>query len=188
MINKLSYCISTYLKNQNSVLDEKDFFKLNYVIQVLLGDIIIMFLLCIMFAILGKLHEFVLAFIILISLRPFLGGIHCNTGISCTLLTILHFAIIVLLSDKIPLYSNYIYITIFLISFILVVIYAPLPNKKRHVKNLMKLKIKSLISLSLWIIIFFYIKSAYVRNIIFLSIILQIVQIIIVTREECYHV
>lgn len=184
MIKKLSYCISIYLKNHSTILKDNDFLKINYVIQVILRAIIILFVLFIVFGIIDKLQVFILALIILISLRPYLGGIHCKSAISCTLLTLIHFLLIVLLSGKMPLYNNYIYVIVFLISFILVLIYAPLPNKKRHVENLMKLKIKSLISLSLWIIIFFYIKNSYFRNTIFLSILLQIIQIIIINRDE----
>ncbi|MFR8041410.1 MAG: accessory gene regulator B family protein [Clostridium butyricum] len=187
MIEKLSYCISKYIKNNNEALDQNDFLKLIYVIQVIFTDTIILLLLFIFFGMLGKLFIFSLALIILVTLRPFMGGIHFNSLVSCTLVTIIHFSLIVFFSDIFPRYNNYIYVVIFLFSIILVLIYAPLPNKKRRIKNLIKLKIISLISLSFWISIFFYIKSLYICNTIFLSIILQSIQIIIINIEECFY-
>ncbi|HCW52878.1 MAG TPA: accessory regulator AgrB [Clostridium sp.] len=187
MLEKLSYYISTYIKNHSSVLGTNDFLKLNYAIQVILNNVIVMFFLCVFFCMFNKLVLFMLSLLILTSLRPFIGGVHCASIFGCTLLTIMHFSIIVFFSDKVYISNSYIYFVIFLISFILVLIYSPLPNKKRPVKNLIKLKTISLISLSFWIIIFFCIKSPSIKNSIVLSVILQIIQIIIVKVEECFY-
>ncbi|MBW9171759.1 accessory gene regulator B family protein [Clostridium estertheticum] len=72
------------------------------------------------------------------------------------------------------------YIIFFIISFIVALAFAPCRNKKRPLKNKLILKILSLISLIFWGALFFKLSNIQMCNCIFVSILLQIIQVIII--------
>jgi len=180
MITSLSTLVTEYLGKNDSSLTEKDLLKIQYSLQVILGDLtksIIMFLI---FLFLKQLPLFFLIFVILNSTRTLMGGIHCKTFNSCLICSIIYFLIISLFSTLCPKLNTYFCVVFFMVSFIITVAYAPCRNEKRPTKNKNILKILSLISLTFWCTLFFTLRNTQICNCIFLSLLFQIIQLIII--------
>jgi len=183
MIKLLSTSISEYLGKNNNSLNDKDLLKIQYSLQVVLGDLTKLAILFLIFLILNEIPLFLLTFVILISTRPLWGGIHCKTYISCLIVSLIYFIIILLFSKVSKEFNINFYIVFFIISFIITLAYAPCRNEKRPVKNRVILKMLSLISLAFWGILFFKLSNIKICNCIFMSIFLQIIQVIIVNLK-----
>lgn len=181
MIKRLSTIAAKYLGDKNDSLREKDILKIKYTLEVILGDLIKFIIIFLMFIFLKEISLFLLAFIILISTRPLGGGIHCKIFSSCLIFSILYFLIVVLGSSFFPKLNINFYIIFFMVSFIITMALAPCHNEKRPIKNRATLKILSLISLTFWSILYFNISNVLIGNCIFISILLQIIQVIIVS-------
>lgn len=183
MIKLLADILTKYLKRNNYLLTEKDLLKINYSLQVILGDITKFIIIFLLFLFLNQLPLFFLIFIILNSTRPLIGGIHCKTFNSCLIMSILYFAVIMLFSTFSPKLNDYFYIVFFILSFIITLTYAPCHNEKRPLKNKKILKMLSLISLTFWCILFFIVKNTYLCNCIFFSLFSQIIQLIFINLK-----
>lgn len=183
MITSVSTLITKYLGKNNSALTEKDLLKIHYSLQVILGDLTKFIIIFLIFLYLNQLPLFSLTFAVLISTRLLIGGIHCKTFNSCLICSIIYFIIIMLFSILSPKLNTYFYIIFFIISFIIEWAYAPCPNEKRPIKNKKILKIISLISLTFWCILFFTLRNTQLCNCIFLSLLIQITQLIIINMK-----
>ena len=183
MIKSVSTFITECLRKNNNSLTEKDFIKIQYSLQVILGDLIKSIIIFLIFLFLKQLPLFFLIFIILNSTRPLMGGIHCKTFNSCLIFSISYFIVIMLFSTLSPKLNTCFYIIFFIISFIITLAYAPCRNEKRPIKNKKILKILSLISLTFWCMLFFMLRNTQLCNCIFLSLLIQIIQLIIVNMK-----
>ena len=135
MIKSVSTFITECLRKNNNSLTEKDFLKIQYSLQVILGDLIKSIIIFLIFLFLKQLPLFFLIFIILNSTRPLMGGIHCKTFNSCLIFSISYFIVIMLFSTLSPKLNTCFYIIFFIISFIITLAYAPCRNEKRPIKN-----------------------------------------------------
>lgn len=178
MIKLISNSISEYFGKNNSNLSEKDLLKINYSLQVIMGDISKLIIIFLIFLSIGQLPLFFLSSVFLISTRPLAGGIHCKTYFSCLVCSILYFSVVILYTLLAPKFNVIFYIIFAIVSLMLTALYAPCPNEKRPVKNKTTLKILSLISLIFWFILFFKLSNIQFCNCIFAGIFLQVVQII----------
>ena len=183
MIESIAKFLTEYLNKNNISLTNNDLLKIQYSLQVILGDLSKSIIILLIFLFLKQLPLFFLVFVILNSTRPLMGGIHCKTFNSCLVCSIIYFILIMLFSTLSPKLNVYFYIIFFIISFIITLIYAPCHNEKRPIKNKKRLKILSLISLAFWYILFFTLRNIELCNCIFLSIFLQIIQLIIVNLK-----
>ena len=183
MIEWISGGITKYFKNNNGLLTEQDLLKINYSLQVIIGDTVKLMIIFCLFFLLNELPIFTLSLIILITTRPLWGGIHCKTFNTCLFVSMIYFLTILLFSKCYFEFSNKFYIVMFIITFIIISVYAPCRNKKRPIINRLRLKIFSIISLSCWTIIFFRSSNMYIRNCIYMSILFQLIQIIIINGK-----
>lgn len=183
MIKTLSNLISEYLQKNNSSLTKTDLLKIQYTLEVILGNIVDFIVVFLIFLILNEVPLFLISYVILASIRPIMGGVHCKTFISCLLVTTMYFIIVMVFSKLSPRLDNSFYIIFFIISFIITLAYAPCPNEKRPIKNKATLRILSLISLTFWGILFFKLSNIQICNCIFLTILIQIIQIIIINTK-----
>ncbi|WP_026888626.1 accessory gene regulator B family protein [Clostridium beijerinckii] len=183
MIKLLSTFITKYLEENNSSLIKTDLLKIQYTLEVILGDLAKLIILLLIFWNLNEVPFFLLSLSILISTRPLSGGIHCKTFNGCLILSITYFLILLLFS-KLSLKLNItFYMVFFIISFIVILAYAPCRNKKRPVTNKTTLKILSLISLTFWGMLFFELPNIHVCNCIFISLFFQIIQLIVINMK-----
>lgn len=180
MIKSLSTCITEYLSKKNTSLNERDILKIKYTLEVILGDLSKFMIIFTIFLILKEIPLFLFSFIILNSIRPLVGGMHCKTYSSCLFISLLYFLTILLFSNLFEGFNISFYIAFFMLTFIIVLTFAPCRNEKRPLKNKATLKILSLISLAFWCILFFTSSNLKICNCIFASILFQIIQIIII--------
>jgi len=183
MIKYIANLISEYLETNNSSLTKYDLLKIQYSLQVILGELFKFTILLLIFFSLNEVPLFLFSFVILLSIRPFLGGIHCKTFNSCLIFSIIHFMIVLSFSKICSKLDIQVYIVFFIISFIVALAFAPCRNEKRPLKNKVILKILSLISLIFWGALFFKLSNIQICNCIFVSILLQIIQVIIINMK-----
>lgn len=137
--------------------------KVTYTLQVLIGEIEKIILLCIFFGLLGNLMEFSIAFITLALLRPFTGGIHRRTLMGCFLHTICVFSIIIFLSNNIMI-NNEICIFIFMFLICLIIRFVPIQSENRIRYNFnqrMKFKVKTLVSVGIIVVSYVQVPLQY---------------------------
>lgn len=183
MIKSLSIKISQYLGEKNSSLTKNDVLKIQYTLEVLVGDFSKLLIIFLLFFVFHELKLFFLIYGILITTRSFLGGIHCKTFNSCLTFSIVYFTVILLFSNFVPYLNTIFYIVSFIFFFIIALAYAPCPNEKRPIKNKGTLKILSLISLGLWSILFFKLSNVQICNCIFVSLFFQISQVLYINLK-----
>ncbi|WP_275298457.1 accessory gene regulator B family protein [Clostridium sp. YIM B02555] len=179
MIKSVSNFITGYLRKNNASLSLTDLMKIDYAIQMILGDLAKLIIISLIFISLNQFSLFLFSYVILFSTRPIAGGIHSKTFVGCLTSSILHFLIVVIFSVLFPKLSTYYYVIFFIISLVIIGLYAPCVNTNRPIKNKAKLKVLSLISFTFWMIIFFQIQDTKISNCILMSTFLQIIQLII---------
>lgn len=184
MIKLISATITEYLGKNNELLTKTDLLRIDYSLQAITGELFKLIILLLIFSNLKQLPLFLLCFIILITTRTLIGGFHCKRFASCLIITIIYFLLIIVLSISLPFLNKYAYIISYVVSFIIIFIYAPCHNAKRPIKNKKRLKILSLTSITLWYIFVFTLKNSQVSNCIFLSILIQTIQLIIIERRQ----
>lgn len=183
MLKLICHFLTEYIGANNKSLTKNDLLKIYYSLQVILGDLSKFIIIFLIFLYLNQLPLFLLSFVILNSTRPLIGGLHCKTFMSCLIFSIIYFLMIVLFSTICPKLNNYFYIIFFIIAFILILKYSPCLNKKRPIKNKKILKILSLISLTFWCTLFFILRNVQICNCIFLSVLIQIIELIIINLK-----
>jgi accessory gene regulator B len=184
MINKCAFKITEFIIHNSDFNNIDDIEKINYALQTILGELFKITTLIVIFYFLGKLDYLLFSMIIFISIRIFVGGYHCKTTMGCLLCSIILFSLTSLISPVLPKLNTLIYFGISLLSFLIVVMFAPFPNIKRPAKSkkrIWNLKIISIFSVIISIyILLFKINDASYLNCGFSTIILEISQIIFV--------
>lgn len=187
MINKLALKITDYIQNNGNIKDKDDLEKINYSLQAILNESFKIVVLIILFYLFGKINYFLFSMVILFSIRIFSGGYHCKTNIKCLLFSIVLFLITCLIGPILPKVNNLIYYIIALLSIFVVILKAPYPNINRPIKSKKRkrnFKIIATFFTMLWTcILLFYIKDITYLNCGFLTIILQVLQLIHIRKE-----
>jgi len=167
---KLSNTCLNFIKN-NTSKSEEDLEKIYYGIQVVVLTASKSILLFIIAYLLGVFKYALIAYVALIFARTFASGVHLNSTLQCIISTFsLHFGNVYLslnLSTNIIIQS-----LIFIISFILILLYAPADTEYRPLvsKKLRRdLKIKSLVVIVISYIVILFIKNNVYANIITFS-------------------
>lgn len=159
-------CIN-FIKNNTSTSDE-DLEKIHYGILVILLTIfksIILFTAAYFF---GILQYTFIAYLVFAILRTFASGVHANSTLQCIIINYIFLFGNVYLSSI--LQKNVIVLSIlFLISFMLVLLYAPADTEERpliSIKLRRTLKAKSII-----VVIIFYILALYIDGSVYANLI-----------------
>lgn len=165
--NKLSEKCLNFIKS-NTPIPEEDLEKIYYGLQVILMDTSKTILLLATGYLLGILKYVVIAYIVFAFLRNFASGVHANSTLQCIIVNYVLFLgnVYLSLNFSINIIAQSI---IFIISFILVFLYAPGDTEERPLvsKKLRKsLKIKSLT-----VVIIFYIITLLIKNNIYTNLI-----------------
>ncbi|MBV4438420.1 accessory gene regulator B family protein [Clostridium tyrobutyricum] len=131
----------------NSVKSTEELEKIDYGIQVILINMFKLTILFLTSYFLGILSKTIIAVISFAIIRIFASGVHASSNLKCTITNMILFIGNVYLSIQIIL-NKYIIITIFILSLILIIIYAPADTEDRpllSVKLRKKLKMYSII-------------------------------------------
>lgn len=188
MINELTCKITNYIENNSDIKHPDRLAEINYALQTIFNETLKTIFLLLVFQALGNINYFLFSLLILISIRTFAGGYHCNTTLKCLFFSLLFFLTTSWLGPRLPQFSNTIYYALAFVSIIIVIFYAPFPNKKRPIKSKKRrfvLKIISIFFTIAWIgILLFLNKDLHYLNCGFLSIILETAQIIPIKKGE----
>lgn len=191
MLNKITLQITNYIALNGNIKDQGDLDRINYSLQVILGDLLKTIILVCMFLSLGKIKYFLFSLLILSSMRTFLGGYHCKTFTTCFCFSLVFFLLTSFVGPMIPRLSNNIYYIISLINILILILYTPFPNIKRPIKTKKRrqnLKILSIFSLIFWTsLLCFKFKNTSYINCGFLSLMLQTYQKILFVKGDIHY-
>lgn len=153
--------IALRLQNANN-LEHIDYLKVKYGLEVFVGNVlktVVIYgaaLLC---------HIFLYTLIVHLSyfaIRYFAFGAHAKSTFLCTIQSLIMFvgAPLLIINIHIP---YWIYITVLLIGYIIIIKYAPMETKKHPILSKWKkgLKIKAIITATILIIISLFVKEPY---------------------------
>ena len=186
MINKVALKITDYIQKNGNIKNTDDLEKINCSLQAIFNEVFKVVILIILFFIIGKINYFLFSVLILFSIRIFTGGYHCNTTIKCLFYSILLFLVSCLIGSILPKLNSSVYYITALISIFIVILRTPYPNKNRPIKNKKRKRIFKIISTLFtifWVcILLFYIKDITYLNCGFLTIVLQVIQLIYIKK------
>lgn len=149
MIDKICDFILTRIKKEMPDIDEERAEIINYGLQMLIGEIPKLFIMLGIAYILGVLKLTILAYIMLLPYKYFVGGVHAKSHLACIITTPAIYCGNVLISKTLPIIPDtYRYISVILVwifSVIVISIYAPadteavpiLRKKERRFKKIM---------------------------------------------------
>lgn len=149
MIDKICDFILTRIKKEMPDIDEERAEIINYGLQMLIGEIPKLFIMLGIAYILGVLKLTILAYIMLLPYKYFVGGVHAKSHLACIITTPAIYCGNVLISKSLPIIPDtYRYISVILVwifSVIVISIYAPadteavpiLRKKERKFKKIM---------------------------------------------------
>lgn len=169
MIDKICNFILARIKKEMPETDEDRLEIINYGLQMIIGELPKLFGTLVIAYLLGVLELTILAYIMLLPYKYFVGGVHAKSHLACMITTPLIYCGNALISKNLPIIqSEYKYIAIFLVwvfSIIVISIYAPadtenvpiLRKKERRFK-----KIMSYITMTLSLIVAIILKDKYV--------------------------
>lgn len=182
MIMNLALKLTSFIEKNSDIKNSVDLEKINYSIQTIISETFKIVILIILFLALGKINYFLFSMAILFSIRIFSGGCHSNTLLKCLLWSSLFFIITSLIGPFIPKLNILVYYTAALFSLIVIFMKSPCPNKNRPIKIQERrwyYKFISTFFMLFWLtILFFFIKNSTYLNCGFLTILLQVLQLI----------
>ena len=179
MIDKINtWLIRRYLsvRNELSVFEKE---KVEYALSILLNEIEKVIGVLSVFIFTGKVKMFLLSFVVLMSLRIFIGGLHFNKRYQCFLFTLLFFLVTVLLSE-VFIIDKAMGCLVFCFSLINIVLCAPLPSRHRVLVSeggKKRLRNMTILILSMWMICYIFLNGIS-ANIILWTIIVQQLEIL----------
>lgn len=147
---------------QEFSLSDMDSKKLRYSLEFLYNDFSKTILLFVLFAILGYHLDFIVAAIILFTLRIFTGGLHFKTYTGCLLFSLIFFIAVIYLKNSFILSDNMI-ITIYVFSYLTIIGVAPISSKTRPKYSKSKrrnFKILGLVVLTIYFVLNLYLNTS----------------------------
>lgn len=187
MINKIAIKLTYYIKNNSKFNKIDELEQIQYALTTILNEVFKILILIILFSVTGTLNYFLFSIMILLSIRPFSGGLHAKTLLGCLMWTTFLFVLTSIIAPLLPKLNPCIYYIVSLLTLAIVIVQAPYPNLKRPIKRKKrKLYLKMLaFSFSLfWIyILLFHINNPTYLNCGIATILLQSSQLIYIKKE-----
>ncbi len=195
MIDKICDFILTKIKKEMPELDEERIEAINYGLQMLIGEIPKLFITLLIAQLLGVLKLTVLAYIMLLPYKYFVGGVHAKTHLACMITTPLIYSGNALISKNLPfIQSEYRFIAVILVwifSMIVISIYAPadtenVPILRKKERRLKKIMSYITMTLTLGVAIILQDKYIIISNILIIG---CLIHSIFITRPmyKLYH-
>jgi len=179
MIDKINIWLIKKCLARRSQLDDFEKEKVEYALSVLFNETEKLIGIIFVFLIIGRVKMFLVSFIVLMSLRIFIGGFHFSKRYQCFLFTLLFFMVTVFLSE-IFIVDKALGIGLFCLGFMNIVLCAPLPSKHRILvseRGKKRLRNQSKIVILMWIICYIFIFDM-LANIILWTVMVQQIEIL----------
>ena len=161
-------------------LTDIDKAKLKYSFDVLFTDISKFFILFLIFSFLGYFKEYAYSILVLLTIRPFTGGLHFKTYTACLVFTGFFLITSIILNHKISI--NFLAPFFFVFSLITMLCTAPIISKNRpsysYVKRL-QFKILGLVVISVHYLIYMTAEKNTYLTLSICIILLQSIQLLI---------
>ena len=121
---------------RENLLPHSDIRKMRYAMTVLFNESIKLILLFLIFRFLGYQSLFLFSFMVLVSIRIFAGGIHCEKNISCFVASLIFFLLsVIILPQYLITIAPKILILISVTSVLFIIFLAPLPSPQRPIQS-----------------------------------------------------
>lgn len=186
MIDKLALQLTSLICTE-AYNNAKDKARIQYGLSILLGEGFKIIFLILFFNIIHKQNYFYFSLFILISTRVFAGGIHLKGTLNCLFLTTLLFICTSVLAPLVPRLPTVYYLLIGIVTFVIVLVRAPICSVRRPIKdNKKKLQYKFIAALSvaLWTIILLFLQITAYVNCGFSTILIQNVQLVLTKKPK----
>ena len=176
--------LMNYLK-KNINLDSREFEKLSIGLTLILFNVFEIFLVVLLAFLLGILKESLVFTLTFMIIRTFAAGVHCKTGHQCIITTLTFYLGSALLSKYYPINSQYAFI-VGLAGSILLYKYAPADTENHPIlgkEYRKKLKMKTMLSVALILVINLIINSTLLFNCAMYAIILESISVLPITYK-----
>lgn len=155
--------------------------KIMYTLKVVLTECEKMFLIVLFFLLQGKIVTFCISYVVIITVKQFMGGTHRKTFWGCLLFSALFFQCVVWLSEYTEISFYYFSVALLYLAYlVLILICAPIQSGRKV--HYTKQKIKRYKWYSIGIITFWVIVSLksglWIKSIIWWTLCLQIIEIL----------
>lgn len=147
--------------------------KISYGLEAVIGLIIKAFIFIVVPFLFGVLIQSVIAMFTIAFLRYASGGIHCKTFIGCLIVSTTVYVSIGMLA-RVVIINDYLYYILNIVSFLIVLLRAPVDSPEKPIKTKQKRYVMKLISIFILLLLLIYISSNAMANDIKNSIILGI--------------
>jgi accessory gene regulator B len=186
MIDKLALQLTSFICT-DSYNNTKDRARIYYGLSILLSEGFKIVFLVLFFNIIHNQKYFYFSLLVLLSTRVFAGGIHLKGTLNCLLLTTAMFISTSVIAPLIPRLPAVYYLLVGIVSFVIVVVRAPICSVRRPIKdNKKKLQYKftAALSVALWTVILLSLESTPYVNIGFSTILVQNIQLVLVKKPK----
>lgn len=195
MIDKICDIILARIKKEIPEIDEERLEIINYGLQMIIGEVPKLFGTLIIAYLLGVLKLTIMAYIMLLPYKYFVGGVHAKSHLACMITTPLIYCGNALISKNLTLIpSEYKYIAIFIVwlfSMIVISIYAPadtenVPILRKKERKFKKIMSYIMMTLTLGVAIILQDKYTVISNILTIG---CLIDSVFITRPmyKLYH-
>lgn len=136
--------------------------KISYGLEAIIGLIVKSVIFPVMFFLFGVLKQSLIAMFTIAFLRYASGGMHCKTFIKCLIVSTTVFVSIGILA-KVLVINDYLFYILNIVSFLIIVLRAPVDPPEKPIKTKQKRHVMKLLSI-LILLSFIYISSNTVAN------------------------
>jgi accessory gene regulator B len=185
MIEHLSMRLTDFICTED-YNNPKDRAKIQYGLNIILSEGFKVIILVLLFNIIKHQNYFYFSFLILMTIRPFAGGIHIKGTLNCLLLTILLFIFTAVIAPLVPKLHLIYYLFTSILSLFILLLKAPINSVTRPIKDRRKklqYKITAALTTLLWSFVLLCFGSSAYINCGFSTILLQNLQLLICRKH-----
>lgn len=154
-----------FIVNTTGKTDIYEIDNIRYGLEVLYGEFFKLLIMFIVSLLLNKFSVFILLIILLILIRPLIGGSHAKTYIVCMIQSNILFIAIYYLAYILPKVNTFIHIIIITLSIIIVRVFNPVNPKRKtvntHYKNFKFKNIVTIVLISWFVISILFLSNYY---------------------------
>ncbi|MDU4883289.1 accessory gene regulator B family protein [uncultured Clostridium sp.] len=156
-----------FIVNTTGKTDIYEIDNIRYGLEVLYGEFFKLLIMFIISLLLNKFSVFILLIILLILIRPLIGGSHAKTYIGCMIQSNILFISIYYLAYILPKVNTFIHIIIITLSIIIVRVFNPVNPKRKtvntHYKNFKFKNIVTIVLISWFVISTLFLSNYYIK-------------------------
>lgn len=166
------------MANQERIYSDSENEKIRYSMSVLLSETEKILLICLIMLIQNKFMIFICSFLVIFSVKQFLGGTHRKTFLGCLLFSLFFFQLVV----ELTIHMKFDHILYVLLGYgCLICLRAPLQYGQIKVykkKEKQMCKIKAMLCIGIWVILALIIPNKDFRQTVFWTLCLQLIEIL----------